>query len=133
MKKNIILIFTRILYTLFLIGTIIALFIVYKQIDSGLAFKFLMGYLFLAIFMVLYIPFITIINSRRLKWLELKKRLIKFITLFLLFGSLNYILDWIFRPLNVNLIKNFSVALGLAFGISFIDVTFFKKERDLEE
>ena len=118
---------------IFLIGTIIAFFIVYKQIDSRIAFKFLIGYLFLAIFMVLYIPFITIVNSRRLKWLELKKRLIKFITLLLLFASINYILDWILRPLNVNLIKNISVALGLAFGISFIDVIFLKKGRDLEE
>ncbi|SMB85201.1 hypothetical protein SAMN00017405_1618 [Desulfonispora thiosulfatigenes DSM 11270] len=36
MKKNIFLVLTRTFYTLFITGTIISLFIVYKDIDSAL-------------------------------------------------------------------------------------------------
>ncbi|MDS1030050.1 hypothetical protein RDV78_06020 [Bacillota bacterium LX-D] len=123
------LIFTRILYTLFIIGTIISLFIVYKDIDNSIAFKFLIGYLFFTFFLILYVPFITILNSRKLKRVEIRKRLFKFIALFILFGSLNYIFDYVFRPSNIDVFREFSIALGLAFGISFIDVTFLKKKE----
>ncbi|WP_066499606.1 hypothetical protein [Abyssisolibacter fermentans] len=127
MKKNTILFFTRILYILFIIGTIISLFVVYKDIDSSIAFKFVMGYLFFTFFMLLYIPLITIINLRKLKWIKIRKKLLKFIVLFVLFGSLNYVFDYVFRPSKIDLFREFSNALGLAFGISFIDVIFLKK------
>lgn len=130
MKKNRVLIFNRILYILFAIGTIILLWMTYKDIDSRIAFKFGIGYLFLTFFLLLYIPFITILNLRKLKWIEIRKRLFKFIALFILFGTLNYILDHVFRPSNIDLFREFSIALGLAFGISFIDVTFLKKKDD---
>ena len=119
-------IFTRILYVLFVIGTIITLFIVYKNVDSSIVFKFVMGYLFLSIFMILYIFFITILNSRKLKWVEVRKKILRFIALFVLFVVLNYSFDYFFRPSNINLYRIFSIALGLSFGISFIDVTLLK-------
>jgi len=126
MKKNTALVFTKILCILFIIGTIISLFIVYKDIGSSSAFKFLMGYLFLTFFLLLYIPFIIILNSRKLKWVEVRKRLFKFIALCVLFGGLNYV----FRPSNIDLFREFSIALGLAFSASFIDVTFLKKKEN---
>jgi len=86
-----------------------------------------MGYFFLTFFMFLYVPFITILNSRKLKWVEIRKRLFKFIAVFILFGALNYGFDYVFRPSNIDLFREFSIALGLAFGGSFIDVTFLKK------
>lgn len=130
MKKNTLLIFTRILYTLFFIGTLISLFIVYKDIDSSIAFKFLIGYLFFAFFLLMYVIFIIIFNSRKLKWGEIKGRLFKFIALFILFGVLNYVFDYAFRPSNIDLFRGFSTALGLAFGISFISITLYKRETD---
>lgn len=130
MKKNTTLVFTKILYILFIIGTIISLFIVYKNIGSSSAFKFLMGYLFLTFFLLLYIPLITILNLRKLKWVEVRKRLFKFIALCVLFGGLNYGFDYVFRPSNIDLFREFSIALGLAFGASFIDVTFLKKKEN---
>ncbi|WP_176718882.1 hypothetical protein [Caloranaerobacter ferrireducens] len=54
------------------------------------------------------------------------KRLLKFISLFILLGALNYGFDYVFRPSNVNLYREFSIALGVAFGITFIDVIFKK-------
>lgn len=129
MKKNRVLIFTRILYILFAIGTISLLWMAYKDIDSRMAFKFGIGYLFLTFFLLLYIPFITILNLRTLKWIEIRKRLSKFIALFTLFGTLNYTFDYVFRVSKIDLFREFSNALGLAFGISFIDVTLLKIKR----
>ena len=129
MKKNKTLFFTKIIYILFAIGTIISLFIVYKNIDSNIASKFVMGYFFLTLFMLLYVPFITILNSRKLRWIEIRKRLLKFIAGFILFGALNYGFDYVFRPSNIDLFREFSTAFGVAFGASFIDVTFLKKKK----
>jgi len=86
-----------------------------------------MGYLFFTFFLLLYVPIITIVNSRKLKWFEIRKRLFKFIFLFILFGVVNYTMDFFFRPLKVDLFRELSIALGLAFGISFFDVTFSKE------
>jgi len=122
--------FTRILYILFAIGTIILLWMAYKDIDSKMAYKFGIGYLFLTFFLLLYIPFITISNLRKLKWIGIRKRLFKFIALFVSVGTLHYIYDYFFRPSNIDLFRAFSSALGLAFGISFIDVIFLKKKED---
>lgn len=130
MKKNILLIFTKILYVLFLIGTIIAVFIVYKNVDNSITINFLFGYMFLAFFVLLYIPFITILNSRKFKWIRIRKRLFKFIILFILFGVLNYIFDYVFRHSNVNLLREFSIALGLSFSGSFADVIILKKKEN---
>lgn len=130
MKKNILLIFTKILYVLFIIETIIAVFIVYKNINNSIAVKFLFGYMFLAFFLLLYILFIAILNSRKFKWIWIRKRLFKFIILFIFFGVLNFILDYVFRHSNVNLLREFSIAFGLAFSGSFADVIFLKKEEN---
>lgn len=130
MKKNTSLIFTRIIYALFIIGTIISIFIAYTDMDNSITFKFLMGYLFLALFLILYVPFITILNSRKLKWIEIRKRIFKFVFLFILFSALNYGFDYFLRPSNINFYREFSIALGLSFGISFIDVTFLKNKEN---
>ncbi|MEG0775011.1 hypothetical protein [Clostridium sp.] len=127
MKKNATLLFTRILYVLFAIGTIITLFIVYKDIDKRIAFRFIIGYMFFTFFMLLYVPFITFFNLRKFKWSDIRKRLFTFIALFILYGASNYGLNYFFRPSNLDLLKSFSSALGLAFGITFIDVTFLEK------
>lgn len=126
MKRKAVLIFTRILCIVFIIGTIILFFIVYTDIDNSFVFKFLMGYVFFTIFLLLYVPIITILNLRKLKWIEIRKRLLKFISLFILLGALNYGFDYVFRLSNVNLYRELSIALGVAFGITFIDVIFKK-------
>lgn len=120
--------FTRILYVLFIMGTIVVLRMAYNGINSSIALKFGIGYLFLTFFLILYIPIITVLNSKKLEWYDIKRRLIRFIVTFILFGSLNYIFDYVFRPSNINLFRNFSIALGTAFGISFVDVILLKKK-----
>lgn len=128
MKDHKALNFTRLLYTLFGISTIIMFWMVYKDIDSSIGFKFGIVYLFLTFFLLIYTPIITILNLLNLKWIHIRKRVFKFVILFIFFGSLNYIFDYFFRPSNIDLLREFSVALGLAFGISFLDIIFLKKK-----
>lgn len=90
----------------------------------------MIGYIILTFFLILYIPFITIINARKLKWNDIRKRIVKLILLFVAFAALNYSFDYIFRHSNIDLFRDFSIALGLAFGISFVDVSFLKKNND---
>lgn len=129
MKKNTLLNFTRILYILFAISTIILFWMVYTDIENEIAFKFGIGYMFFVFFLLLYVPCVTIFNLKKLKWAEIRKRIFKFISLFIIFGSMNYSFDYFFRPENMDLSRELSTAFGLAFGLSFIDITCFKKIR----
>lgn len=128
MRRNRVLIFTRVLILLFIIGTIIALFIALRNIDNRISIDFLFGYLFFAIFLIIYVLIITILNSRKLKWIEIRTMVFKFIALFILLGTINFIFDYVFRPTKIDLVREFSISIGLAFGITFLDVTIFKKE-----
>ena len=129
MKKSKQLIFTKVLYSLFAIATILALFIVYKNIDNDLSFKFLAGYIFLTFFMLAYVPIITIVNTRKYRWVYVRKRIFKFITFFILLSILNYVFDYIIRPSTIDLFNIFSTSAGLSFGIAFFDIILLKEER----
>lgn len=129
MKNNSLAFLTKTIFALFFIGTIISLFIVYKDIDNSIAVKFVIGYAIFALLLLIYVPIITVINSKRLKWVEIRKRIFKFILLFAFFGALHYGFDYFFRPEKMDLLRQFSTAFGLAFGMSFIDVTLLKREE----
>lgn len=132
MKKDISLSFTKIIYILFLIGTIITIFIVYKNIENEVATGFLIAYAIIVFFFLFYITFITILNLRKLKWVEIRGRIFKFIICFAIFGASNYILDYVFRPSKIDLFREFFISFGVAFGIAFIDVILSKKEGKLK-
>lgn len=128
MKINKKLKLTKTLFILFGIGTVIALIIVYMDLDSDIAYKFVLTYVVFAFFMLLYVPIITIINSRKLKWKEIKKRLFIFIILLILSMLINYGLDYIRNPLGASLFEKLPQSLGLSFIISFYDIIFLKNK-----
>lgn len=129
MNRSTLLIFTKVCFGLFFIGTIISSYIVYKDIDSSIALRFLIGYLILTFFLIFYIPIITIINITKTKWGMIKKRRIKFIIFFVIFVAFNYAFDYHFRPSSMNLLRELSIALGLSFCITFIDIIFLKSNK----
>ena len=131
MKNNILLI--PILYVIFIIGTIIMLFIAYMNIDCSIPTPLIIGYLVLTLSLVIYTFIRTIFNLRKLRWFEIRERVFKFITLFVSFGILNYSFDYFFRHSNIDLFKEFSTSLGLIFALSFVDITFLKKKENIEE
>lgn len=124
------LLFTKIIYSLFGICTIITCTIVYNNVDNNMATKFVMGYAVFVLFMLLYVPIITLLNARKLKWDYLNKVLSKFIFLFATMFVLNCTFDYIFKNSNIDILHAGSTALGLSFGLAFMDVTFFKKEKN---
>ena len=130
MKKNISLFCTKIIYLLFIIGTAISMCIVYKNVENTLAIRFVIGYVIFAFLFLFYIIFITFFNVSKLKWTEIKGRVVKFIVIFVVFGALNYFSDCIFRPSKVDLFREFSIPFGIAFGISFTDVIFLKEKEN---
>ena len=79
--------------------------------------------------MLLYVPIITLFNARKLKWNYLSRILIEFIFLFVIMFALNCTFDYIFKNSNINILHAGSHALGLSFGLAFVDVTFLKKEK----
>jgi len=122
-----------ILYVIFTIGTIIMFFIAYMNIDCNITIPFIMGYLLLTLFLVIYTFIMTILNLRKLRWVEIKRRLFKFITLFVSFGILNFSFDYFFRHSKIDLFREFSISLGLVFAYSFADIEFLKKKKTIEE
>ena len=123
MKKNIL---TYIIYLLAVIGTIITLFIVYKDIDSSFSFAFIIGYIIFLFLAFLYSMIPIIINLRKLRWGGIRKRLYKFIAYFVLLSALVYTVDYIFQPSELDLYSIVSIPLGLSLGIAFFDLVFFK-------
>ena len=128
MKNNIS--FTKIIYLVIIVATIITCFIVYKDIDSKVAIGFVVGY---AIFMFLYlifIVFITIFNLRKFKWIDIRTKLFKLLIYFIIISGLNYSLDYYFRPSEIELFKILTRSFAIAFGVCFGDVMFFQKKEN---
>lgn len=130
MKRNILLFFTKLIVTLFIIGTVIVIFFAYSHAKGSIVSKIGMCYLWVVIIMFIYIPFVTILNSTKLKWSEIRGRLFRLIVIFIVFGALNYFFDYVFRPAKVDLFREFSIAFGIAFGTTFVDVIFLKNKKN---
>lgn len=128
MEKNKKMFLTRILYGLFVLSTLVIIFIVYKDIGNDISVNFLLGYSFFAFFMLIYIPVVTIVNARSFKWAQIKVSIVKFISIILLFTAITYGFDYLVRPTEIDLVRNFSTSLGLSFSIAFFDIIFLKEK-----
>ena len=126
MKKNIL---TYIIYVLFAVGTITTLFFVYKDIDSSFSLAFVIGYIIFLFLSFFYFMIAVIINMRKLKWIEIRKRLYKFIAYFVFLSGFTYIADYIFKSLEFDLYNIVSTSLGLSLGLVFLDLVFFKEKN----
>ena len=128
MKKNTSVLLAKVIYSLFIMATIIALIAVYKNIENPVSTNFLLGYVLFAVLMVIYIPIITIVNARNFTWNQIRKRIVKFTSLLILFTAVNYCFDYIVLPTEIDLLKNASTGLGVSFGIAFFDIVFSKNK-----
>lgn len=129
MKKRISLSFTSSLFIIFIIWTIIIAFMAYGNIEIPFSSIFVQSYIVFIMLFLFYICLSTILKLRKLTWFDIRKRLIKFIITFIVFGSFNYILDYFFRPTEIDLFRAFSISLGLSLSMSFYDVIFFKNKK----
>jgi len=120
------------IYSLFIVGTIITAFIVYKDIDHPFTYRFLIGYVIFMLLLFCYFIILAVMNIGKLKWHELRKRLVKFVGYFILLSALNYVISYGFKSAEISYYKLLSVPLGLSLGWAFFDIIFLRKRDRLK-
>lgn len=125
MKKYISL--NLILFVLFLAGTIVTVFIIYKDIDTSLSVKFIIGYVIYLLLYFLFSIFLVIVNTWKLNWLQTRKRLFTFLTWFISLSAAQYLIDYFFRHSEMD-VWDFGIPLGVSFGLAFSDLMTWKKK-----
>lgn len=121
---------TVFLYVVFAVSTAGLIFIMIKNIDSPLAFKFVIGYLIFLLTFFLYLVAITVMGMRKLKRHNIRKRLVKFLLWFIGLGASTYIFNFIFHRPYKGLIDVLDVPFGMALGLAFMDSLFFKDDEE---
>ncbi|GAA0117428.1 hypothetical protein [Clostridium senegalense] len=124
MKKDRKTILAKIIYLLFVSGTIGAIFIVYNDINSKIAITFIISYVIIAFIFIMYNAIMTILNSRKLQRKDFKIRFSRFCILW----ALGYVFDYFISKSGINLMKEISIAFGASFGICFTEVTLLKEK-----
>jgi hypothetical protein len=116
-------------HTIFVVSTLITLFIVYKDIDNSFSFIFLICYVIFLFLFLIYFIIATVINMRKLKWFDIRKRMYRFITSFVFLSGTSIIYNYFFKPAEIDYYRIFSIALGLSLGIAFFDLAFSRKKN----
>ncbi|MFS0892572.1 hypothetical protein [Peribacillus frigoritolerans] len=125
MKKYISL--NLILFIVFLAGTILTIFIIYKDIDTSLSLKFIIGYVIYLLLYCLFSLFLVIANTWKLNWIQIRKRFFTFIIWFISLSALNYLLSYFFRS-EID-VWDLGIPLGVSFGLAFSDLMSWKKKE----
>ncbi|PLS06707.1 hypothetical protein [Neobacillus cucumis] len=126
MKKNL---FAILMYTLCIVGLILTLFIIYKNIDNSFATKFVLGYLIFLVLFVFYFVIGTILNLSKIEWVDIRKRLYKFIISFVLISCLGLIYYYFKKPSEINFQQVLFLPFAISLGSAFSDLPFIKKNN----
>lgn len=126
MKKYISL--NLILFIVFLAGTILTFFIIYKDIDTSLSLKFIIGYVIYLLLYGLFSIFLVIANTRKLNWIQVRKRFFTFIIWFISLSAAYYIIYYFFRRSEMD-VWDLGIPLGISFGLAFSDLMSWKKKE----
>lgn len=126
MKKNML---THIIFLLLMVGIIITLFIVYRDIDGSFSRTFINGYFFFIFFALFYFIIVILLNIRKLKWFEIRKRLTKFIVYFAVLSVSAYMVDYFFPSLAFDSYTIIFNSISLAFAFVFVELLFFKETK----
>jgi hypothetical protein len=125
MKKYISL--NLILFIVFLAGTILTIFIIYKDIDTSLSLKFIIGYIIYLLLYGLFSISLVIANTRKLNWVQIRKRLFTFIIWFISLSVAHFLIYYFFRPSEMG-VWDLGIPFGVSFGLTFSDLMFWKKK-----
>lgn len=120
---------TGFLYALCLIGLVLTLVIVYRNIYNPYTYDFVAGYVVYLFFFVLYYLAITVFNLRNVKRDHLKSRFLSFIKSFVFFCLLDIIFYLFKHPTSVtSVLKDISTFFALSMGYAFFDLPFQKRK-----
>jgi len=127
MKKNL---FSILMYTLGIVGLIITLFIVYKNINNSFATVFVLGYVIFLVLFLFYFVIGTILNLGKIEWVDIRKRLYKFIISFVLISCLGLTYYYLKKPSEINFHKVLFLPLAISLGSAFSDLPFIRKNNN---
>lgn len=117
-----------IFYTIFGISTTLLLIILFKDIDNSFSYKFIVFYVVFLLLFFIYFIIVMVIEMRKLKWSNIRKRLYKFISYFLILSAISMIYNYFFN-IEMEYYEVFSIPLGVSLGISFFDLVIFRKSK----
>jgi hypothetical protein len=116
-----------ILSSIFLVGTILTVFIVYQGMEMPFSFQFVLGYVIYLFSYALFSIFLVAANTRGLSRDQLRKRLFTFIGWFAFFSVSSYLNHYFFKSSEMSL-GDLAIPFGSAFGLTFYDLMFWKKK-----
>lgn len=115
--KNKFSILKKVIFLLFVTGTISIIWIINRNFPWTK--EFVIGYLALLFVISIYLIYATISNIRKLRWVQIKKRIIRFFGLFISFWIIDIVLDYLFKT-QTDIFSKIAIPLGMALGIVFI-------------
>ncbi|MGE6375728.1 hypothetical protein [Peribacillus muralis] len=126
MKKYISL--NLILMIVLLAGTTLTIFIIYKDVDTSLSLKFIIGYVIYLLLYGLFSLFWVIVNTRKLNWIQIRQRFFTFIIWFITLSALHYLLSYFFRRSEMD-VWDLAIPFGVSFGLAYSDLMFRKMKE----
>lgn len=109
------------MYSIFIPGTILAMYIVYKDIKNIWITRFVIGYVVFMMLFLVYLVGSTIFKLRDLKWKEIKGRLIKVFFIFISMWAINILSMYLIKG-EIKILHNLEIPMAMAFGITFRDL-----------
>ncbi len=119
--------FNNILLSIVLVSTAITLYITYRNIDPPFAYPFVGGYVIFLLAYGLYLIIIVMLRLFKMDKKEFRSRLVRFIRTFLVLSVLGLILNLTVKS-HEPWYSFFGTALGIAIGVAFIDLAFYKEK-----
>ncbi|WP_079508591.1 hypothetical protein [Mesobacillus jeotgali] len=116
------------LYGVFLLALLIVFYIIYADIDTLIAFRFVIGFVIFLILFGFFQIFLVIMNLRQLPSSIIRKRLLKFLASFAFFMALSWLANYFFKPHSVDR-WDFGVPLGLALSLTLSDLMFIRNKQ----
>ncbi|MBU3219553.1 hypothetical protein [Clostridium algidicarnis] len=113
--------FINIMYSIFIPGIILTMYIVYKDIKNIWAIRFVIGYVVFMMLFLVYLVGSIIFKLKNLKWKEIKGRLIKVFFICISMWAINILSMYLIKG-EIMILHNLEIPMAMAFGITFWDL-----------
>jgi uncharacterized membrane protein len=123
MKKKISFKKTSSIYVLFVIATVIALGIIYKNPNGNIAYNYVVSYMILLITFILFTVSKIIMKMRNIKVCDIKERVFKFFAVFVFTFTLNTIILYFMKNSLTSVYVGGLASLVLATLVSLFDLS----------
>ena len=122
-KRNIV------LHAVFGISTVLTIMIFYKDMDHPYAYTYLVGYVLYLLAYMVYMTAAVVVRAGKMKGTEIKKRVLRFIGLFISLGAGGFAIQYFLQPQSWSFYDFIYPALGASLGLSFFDLAFYRTSK----